>query len=49
MATLLLRGGIVDGRRQDVAIRDGRIHRVGDALDTTGYEVIDVRDSLVLP
>lgn len=49
MATLLLRGGLVDGRRQDVAIREGRIHCVGDGLDAAGYDVIDVRDSLVLP
>ena len=29
MGDLLLRRGVVDGRRRDVAIRDGRIHRLG--------------------
>jgi hypothetical protein len=28
MSDLVLRGGIVAGRRQDVLIRDGRIHRI---------------------
>jgi cytosine/creatinine deaminase len=46
---LLLRGGLVDGRTQDLAIRDGRIHRIAPGLDPTGYEVLDVADRLVLP
>jgi cytosine deaminase len=49
MADLLLRGGIVQGRTQDVAVRDGRIHRIGPNLDPTGYEGLDVTDKLVLP
>lgn len=48
-APLLLRGGLVDGRRQDIAIRDGRIERVGAALDAAGYVTLDVTDRLVLP
>lgn len=49
MSSLLLRQGRVAGRRQDVAIRDGRIHRIGPDLDTAGYETLDVTDRLVLP
>src|SRR5262245_414258 len=49
MAPLMLRRGLVRGRRQDILIRDGRIHRIGDDLDPSGAEVIDVTDRLVLP
>ena len=49
MGDLLLRQGLVDGRRQDVALRDGRIWRIGPALDPTGGETLDVTDKLVLP
>jgi cytosine deaminase len=48
-APLLLRGGLVGGRRQDVAMRDGRIERIGERLDAAGYETLDVSDRLVLP
>src|SRR5256885_10355900 len=48
-APLLLRDGLVGGRRQDIAIRDGRIERVGAGLDAPGYETLDVTDRLVLP
>jgi cytosine deaminase len=48
-APLLLRGGLVDGRRQDVAMRDGRIEGLGERLDAAGYETLDVADRLVLP
>jgi len=46
---MLLKNGIVAGQRQDVAIRDGRIHRIGHDLDGTGYDVLGVTDRLVLP
>ena len=49
MSPLLLRQGRVAGRRQDVAIRDGRIDRIGPGLDAAGYETLDVTDRLVLP
>src|SRR5438034_26712 len=49
MGDLLLRRGVVDGRRRDVAIRDGRIRRLGVDLDPTGYDALDVTDKLVLP
>ena len=49
MKPLFLRGGIVDGRRQDVTIRDGRIHRIAPGLDAGEYEVLDVAGKLVLP
>jgi cytosine deaminase len=46
---LLLRGGLVGGRPQDVAIRDGRIERVGTGLEASGYATLDITDRLVLP
>ena len=49
MGDLVLRDGLVAGRRQDVAIRDGRIHRVAAHVDPTGSEIVDVTDKLVLP
>lgn len=49
MGDLVLRSGLVAGRRQDVAIRDGRIYRVAANVDPTGYEIVDVADKLVLP
>ena len=49
MTPLLLRRGLVGGRRQDIAIRDGWIRRIGDDLDPSGHEAIDVTDRLVLP
>ena len=48
-AELLLRGGIVDGRMQDILVRDGRIARVGARIDGGDAEVIDIADKLVLP
>ncbi|MBI2161798.1 MAG: amidohydrolase family protein [Candidatus Rokubacteria bacterium] len=49
MSDLVLRNGLVAGRRLDVAIRDGRIHRVAANVDPTGSETVDVADKLVLP
>jgi cytosine deaminase len=49
MSSLLLRGGLVGGRRHDILIHDGRIHRIGADLDAGGVETLDVTDKLVLP
>jgi cytosine deaminase len=49
MSTLFLRGGLVGGRIQDIAIRDERIHTIGSRLDASGDEILDVQDKLVLP
>src|SRR6266513_1862115 len=49
MSTLFLRGGLVGGRTQDIAIRDERIHTIGSRLDASGAEILDVHDRLVLP
>src|SRR5215468_5162872 len=49
MSPIMLRRGLVRGRRQDIAIQDGRIHRIGDDLNPSGHETIDVTDRLVLP
>jgi cytosine deaminase len=46
---MLLRNGIVAGRRQDVAIRDGRIVRIGPALPGGWGETLDIAGRLVLP
>jgi cytosine/creatinine deaminase len=49
MDPLLLRGGRVHGQTQDVAIRDGLIHRIGPTLDPRDHQVVDVGGRLVLP
>jgi cytosine/creatinine deaminase len=50
MRSLVLRQGVVDGRRQDVAVRDGRIRRVADTVEPAdGDEVVDVTGRLVVP
>jgi cytosine/creatinine deaminase len=49
MAPLLIRGGVVGGRRQDLAIRDGRIARIGTELDADGFEILDAANRLILP
>src|SRR5436853_3161116 len=49
MSTLFLRGGLVGGRTQDIAIRDGRIHTIGSGLAASADESLDVSDKLVLP
>ena len=46
---MLLRNGLVSGRRQDVAIRDDRIARIGRDLTGAWGETLDVTDRLVLP
>jgi cytosine deaminase len=48
-APLLLRGGLVEGRRQNIFIRDGHIARLGSDVDAGGVETLDVGDRLVLP
>jgi cytosine deaminase len=51
MPDLLLRGGRPWGHdgAADVLVRDGRIERIGPALDAAGAEVLDVAGRLVLP
>ena len=49
MNGLTLRGARVDGLRVDIAIRAGRIDRIGSDLATTEAPEIDVGDRLVLP
>lgn len=49
MDDLLLRGGIIAGRQQDMAIQAGRIRRVAAELATEAHELIDIRGKLVLP
>jgi cytosine/creatinine deaminase len=49
MSDLLLRGARVNGRRVDIAIRDGRIARIDAALPSGATATLDVADRLVLP
>jgi cytosine deaminase len=49
VSELLLQGGVVDGRRRDMLLRDGRIARIGARLDAAGADTLDVTDRLVLP
>jgi cytosine deaminase len=50
MATLLLRGGVVHGKEQDVLCRDGRIVRIAPRIaDNSAATVLDVAGKLVLP
>jgi cytosine deaminase len=50
MNPLLLRGARVDGRPVDIAIRNGRIERIGAGLSPTGdAATLDLGNRLVLP
>jgi cytosine deaminase len=49
MDDLVLRGGIIAGQRQDVAIRQGRIRAITPRIDTPAQETLDITDKLVLP
>src|SRR5918992_421136 len=49
MTTLLLRGGLVGGRAQDILIRDGRIQMIGAGLDAGAADVLDIAGKLVVP
>ena len=49
MNNLLLRGGLVGGRPQDILLRDGRIAKIAPALDAGGAQSLDISGKLVLP
>jgi cytosine deaminase len=49
MKDLVLRGGLVNGRRQDIKISEGRIERIAPELDARDADVLDVAGKLVLP
>ncbi len=49
MSQLFLRGGLVDGRSQDILIRDGRIYRIGTRLEAGDAATLDVTGKIVLP
>ena len=49
MEPLVLRGGIVHGKAQDVLVRDGRIARISPGIDGAGATVLDVSGKLILP
>src|SRR2546428_385552 len=49
MGDRLLRPGVVDRRRREVAIRDGRVRPLGVDLHPTGHAALDVTAKIVLP
>lgn len=49
MDDLLLRGGIIAGQQQDVAVWQGRIRHIAPRIDTPAQETLDVTGKLVLP
>lgn len=49
MDDLLLSGGIVAGRRQDIALHHGRIRQIASTIVTPAAQTLDIRDKLVLP
>lgn len=49
MDDILLRGGIVAGQPQDIAIRLGRIRQLAPRIDADATETLDIRGNLVLP
>jgi cytosine/creatinine deaminase len=46
---LLVQGGIIGGRREDLAVADGRIRRIGPDLAVPARATIDATGKLVLP
>ena len=49
MNDLLLRGGIIAGRQQDMAIQQGRIRYIAAQIDTPAQSTLDISGKLVLP
>jgi cytosine deaminase len=49
MDDLLLRGGMVVGQQQDVAIQHGSIRSLAPRIDTPARETLDITGKLVLP
>lgn len=49
MDDLVVRGGIVAGQQQDIAIRDGRIRQIAPGLRQASRDEIDATGQLVLP
>ncbi|MGQ4806988.1 N-isopropylammelide isopropyl amidohydrolase [Candidatus Entotheonellaceae bacterium PAL068K] len=49
MDDLLLRGALVAGRQQDVALRQGRIRQIAPEIHTAAHDTLDLTGKLVLP
>ena len=49
MDDLLLRGGMIAGRQQDMAIHQGRIRQIAPHLTTPAQETLEIAGKLVLP
>jgi cytosine deaminase len=49
MDDLLLRGGLIAGMQQDVAIQQGRIRHIAPHIDTPAQQILDITGKLVLP
>jgi len=49
MDDLVVRGGMVAGRQQDIAIQNGRIRQIAPGLHAVAREQLDISGKLVLP
>jgi cytosine deaminase len=49
MDDLLLRGGMIAGRQQDMALQQGRIRQIAPHLTIPAYATLDISGKLVLP
>ena len=49
MDDLIVQGGIIAGRRQDIAIQNGRIRQIAPGLQAEARERLEVTGKLVLP
>jgi len=49
MDDLILRGGIITGAQQDLAIHQGRIRHIAPRISTPAQTTLDIRGKLVLP
>jgi cytosine deaminase len=49
MDDLILRGGMIAGSRQDLAIHQGRIRQIAPRISTPAQTTLDITDKLLLP
>src|SRR5919198_5737895 len=49
MDDLILRGGIITGRQQDLAIQHGRIRQIAPTIPEPAHKALDITGKLILP
>lgn len=49
MDDVILQGGMIAGRQQDLAVQHGRIRQIAPAISTPAQTIIDISGKLVLP